>query len=204
MHDHGMRLMDLWSWNMNKKLSVIIFFNLMLSVTYIKQLFYPGQEVEILDVDRILITPFVLFYNFLAILILMIISNQIASYKVGKRYTLLEKIPFGFLALILLAFIIFPLTFLKFDKGSQIASPLLVSFLEPFKARFVLKQSIKSMFIKNLCLFIISFVLFFCADLFPTFNALDGNSWPLYFGGLYFLFLAFLDFYFRTHVSRTK
>ncbi|MFC4144143.1 hypothetical protein [Pedobacter mendelii] len=178
----------------NKKYIIVFLFNLFLSVLYFKQLFYLGIEVKFLDVKGILVTPFAIFYNLLSIIFLLVIFDNKKHNSSNKSAP--EKAGFLLFLTVLVGFLIIPITFLTIEGGRKIASPLLLAFLEPIKGKFLFKQSIKLVFIKNLILFVFSFVLFFLADLLPQSSVLSKNNWPLYFGGLYFLGLALLDYFF--------
>lgn len=186
---------------MKKKIAIIFLFNLLLSFLYFKQLFFPGEEIMYLDLNGMMLTPFALFYNLLGIIILLLLFNRGTGKSIKSSIS--EKISWFIFIIMLIGFVIFPLTFLTLTDGRKVASPLLFAFIEPLKGKLLFNQDLKQIFVKNIFLFIISFALFFIADLLPPFHAVNQNSWPIYFSGFYFLCLAFLDFWFQ-HKSFPK
>ena len=176
-----------------KKIYLAIGFNLLLSFLYFKQLFFVGQESMFFDNNKILLTPFLLCYNFLGVIFYLVIQELIQRKRIKNKF---ELGSYFFLISIVLFFILFAFTFMTFEKGYSLTIPFILNFIEPIKMKFFFKQSIKTITIKNLVLIIVSFFLLIVSGYFSKFITANVNSWALLMGGFYFIILSYFDYYF--------
>ena len=152
------------------KIYISIVINCAISILYFKQLLLPGVEIQFLDVKGILLTPFVLIYSFFGFLLYFSIEDKFSLFS--KKMKPIEIIPSVMFTVIMLIFILLPFSFLEYKNGYKLALPFFITFFEPIKIKYIFKQDNKTLFHKNLILFITSLILFFVSSLLPKFNAI--------------------------------
>lgn len=167
------------------KIWITIVINLLISALYFKQILYSGNLLPLLKTKEILLTPFLLFYTVLGIVICLFLDKKIVKN---------QHITSVILLIVILGFLIFPVSFLHHRSGYELALPFLSTLVEPIKVKYFLGQSIKVLLQKSIVLMVISFCLLFFVSFF--FN-MDSTNYLYAYGGMYFLMLAILDYYFH-------
>lgn len=170
-----------------------IIFNFIISVFYFKQLFLPGKEIFFIDTKTILLTPLILVYSYFGFIIIGFF--EINFTKLLTNIKIIESAQFFMFVIIMLMFILMPLTFLKYKDGYKLSLTFFITFFEPLKIKYIFKQNAKILFQKNFILFLCSLFILFFSSLLPKFNS-TGDSLALYMGGFYFMALGYFDYYF--------
>lgn len=172
------------------KIWITVLINLGISALYFKQILYTENVFPLLKTKEILLTPFLLFYTVLGIVICLFLDKKIVKN---------QHITSVILLIVILGFLIFPVSFLHHRSGYELALPFLSTLIEPIKIKYLFRQPIKILLQKSIVLMVISFCLLFFVSFF--FN-MDTVNYLYGYGGMYFLILASLDYYF--HQVRLK
>lgn len=152
--------------------------NILFSLLYLKQCFYPGVEAKVLNLQLVAYVPFMHLLWFCSVFLWTLFVNE-------KGYS---KI---FPSVFILALVFTPVVILFVSKDIYFSLPIFLGILEPLKKKYLYKTLETREDASRIFILIGSFVLLFISALLSSWL---GQKEEIYiFGFLYYLFVFLFE-----------
>jgi len=152
--------------------------NILLSILYLKQCFFLGDEAKVLNLQMVAYIPFMHLLWFCSLFFWSLWVNE-------KGYSKL------FPTIFVIALILVPVGVLFISKDIYFSLPIFIGVLEPLKNRLLYKNVENKQDSSRIFLLIASFILLFISALVSSWIGLKNEIFL--FGFLYYLFLFFFE-----------
>lgn len=152
--------------------------NILLSLLYLKQCFFPGDEAKVLNLQMVVYIPFMHLLWFCSLFFWNLWINE-------KGYSKL------FPTIFVIALILVPVGILFISKDIYFSLPIFIGVFEPLKNKFLYKNLENKRDSSRIFLLIASFILLFISALVSSWIGVKKEIFL--FGFLYYLFLFFFE-----------
>lgn len=153
---------------------ILLFVNFVLFSISFKQIFWEGKEAVLLQLNSILLLPFVYAYS------IIIIFFIVFTYQ--KKGSVVFKI-FGILCV--LGIIISPIKLIEKGSFEIFTLPIFLALIEIFRN--------SDTFNKQLTMLIVTFSMLFISSLIAKIFGIEKKQWCVY-AGLYYFYLAYKEY----------